>query len=97
MRREEFVFSIGFEGSAAIVDGRLRARYGGLSTRRLAEEGLFKQAICSALFSGKPDEFEEILSIYNQRTVHPVASVEELKRIYGAFGVPEGVTKIIII
>jgi hypothetical protein len=97
MRREEYVFTIGFEGSSAIVDGRLRARYGSLSSRRLAEEGLFKQAICSALFSARPGELEEVLSIYNQRTEHPVASVEELKRIYGTFGVPEGVTKIAVI
>ncbi len=97
MRREDYVFTIGYEGSAAIVDGRLRARYGRLSTRRLAEEGLYKQAVSSALYSGSPAELEEVLSVYNAHTQHPLASVEELKRIYGATGVPEGVTKIAVI
>jgi hypothetical protein len=97
MRREDYVCTIGFEGSSAIVDGRLRARYGHLSTRRLAEEGLYKQAVCSALFSGDPAELEEVLSIYNQHTEHPLGSVDELKRIYGTVGVPEGVTKIAVI
>ncbi len=91
------MFCIGYEGSSAIVDGRLRSRYGNLSSRRLAEEGLYKQAICSALFSGAAGELEEVLSIYNQHTVHPVASMEELKRIYGTFSRPEGVTKIAVI
>jgi hypothetical protein len=97
MRREDYVFCIGYEGSAAIVDLRLRARYGSLSTRRLAEEGLFKQALCSALFSGMQEELQEVLSIFNSHTEHPAASVEELTRIYGATGVPEGVTKITLI
>ncbi len=97
MRREDYVFCVGYEGSSAIVDGRLRARYGKLSSRRLAEEGLYKQAICSALFSGDAGELQEVLSIYNAHTVYPVASVQELERIYGTFGTPEGVTKIAVI
>jgi hypothetical protein len=97
MRREDFVFCIGFEGSTAIVDGRMRSRYGSLSSAALAEEGLFKQAVCSALYNGRTEELEAILSIYNARTRHPVGSVEELKRTYGTFGVPEGVTRISII
>jgi hypothetical protein len=97
MRREDYVFCVGFEGSTAIVDGRMRARYGALPSVRLAEEGLFKQAICSALHAGRPEELESILSIYNERTRFPVRSVEELKRTYGTFGVPEGVTRVTVI
>lgn len=97
MRREAFVFCIGYEGSTAIVDGKLRARYASSSTRELAEAGLFKQAICSALFAEKPQELDDVLSIFNQRTRHPVSSVDELLRIYGTFGVPEGVTRIIVV
>ena len=97
MRREDYVFCIGFEGGTAIVDGRMRSRYGSLSSVRLAEEGLFKQAICSALHGGKAEELEAILMVYNQRTEYPVRSVEELKRTYGTFGVPEGVTKVSVI
>jgi hypothetical protein len=97
MRREDYVFCIGFEGSAAIVDGRLRARYRSYSTRQLAEHGLFKQAICSALHAGRAEELQDVCTLYNERTTHPVSSVEELMRMYGTFGIPEGVTKTIII
>jgi hypothetical protein len=97
MRREDFVFCIGYEGNAAIVDGRLRARYAGYSTKPLAEAGLYKQAICSAYWSKKPEELEEILQIYNARTEHPVSSVAELSRIYGVSGFPQGVAKVTVI
>jgi hypothetical protein len=97
MRREDFVFCIGYEGNAAIVDGRLRAGYGGHSSRQLAEAGLYKQAICSAYWSKKPEELEEILQVYNSRTEHHVSSAAELSRIYGISGIPQGVLKVTVI
>jgi hypothetical protein len=97
MRREDYVFCIGYEGSAAIVDLKMRARYGSLSTRDLAEHGLYKQALCSAIHSEKPEELAEVLSIFNAHTDHPAPSVEGLLRIYGVTGVPDGVTKITLV
>lgn len=97
MHRGEYVFCIGFEGSTAIVDGRLQRRYGSYSTRQLAEEGLFKQALCSAVWSGKPEELAEVFEIFNQKTAAPVRSAEELARMYGVSGVPEGVKKVTIV
>ena len=97
MRREEYVFCIGFEGSTAIVDGKLQRRYRSHDTRQLAEEGLFKQALCSAVWGGKPEELEEVLAIFNRKTTAPVKTVEELTRIYGVSGVPEGVKKVTIV
>ncbi len=97
MRREEYVFCIGYEGSTAIVDGKLLRRCGSFSTRQLAEAGLFKQAVCSALWSGKPEELEEVLAVYNKGTVSPVKTTEELTRIFGTSGVPEGVRKVTIL
>jgi len=91
------VFCIGYEGSAAIVDGKLMRRHRSLSTRGLAEAGLFKQAICSALWNERSEELEEVLAIYNQKTPVPVRTVEELKRIFGTSGVPEGVKKVTVV
>jgi hypothetical protein len=97
MRREDFVFCIGFEGSTAIIDGRLLRRHAALSTLQLAEAGLFKQAINSALYASNPQELEEVLALYNQKTGSPAGSVEELKRIFGVSGVPEGVKKVTVV
>ncbi len=97
MRREDFVFCIGYEGGTAIVDGRQRARHGRLSTRELAEAGLFKQAVCSAFWSKKPEELEEVLHIYNSHTQNRVSTTAELSRIYGISGIPDGVLKITVV
>jgi hypothetical protein len=97
MRREDFVFCIGFEGSTAIIDGRLLRRYGSQSPRQLAESGLFKPALSAAVFGGNPQELEEVLALYNHATGSPVRSTDELKRIFGVFGVPEGVKKVTVV
>lgn len=97
MRREDYVFCIGYEGSTAIVDGKMMRRYGHLGTAQLAEAGLFKQAVCSALWGEKPEELEQVLSIYNQKSATAVSTAEDLMRIFGTFGVPEGVRKVTVV
>lgn len=97
MRREDFVFCIGFEGSTAIIDGRMLRRHRSSTTRQLAEAGLFKQAVCSAVFNDSAAELDEVLALFNARTQAPMRSVEELKRTFGVAGVPEGVKKIAVV
>jgi len=97
MRREDYVFCMGYEGSTSIVDGRLMRKYGSHTTRALAEAGLYKQAICSALWSGGKGELDEVLAGFNQRATVPVRTAEELMRIFGTTGVPEGVKKVTVV
>ncbi len=97
MRREDFVFCIGFEGGTAIVDGRMLRRHGASSSRQLAEAGLFKQAVCSAVYNGSAQELDEVLAVYNKGTSAPMRSVDELKRTFGVSGIPEGVKKVTVV
>jgi len=97
MRREDFVFCIGFEGGTAIIDGRMMRRHGSSTSRQLAEAGLFKQAVSSAVFNNSAAELDEVLAVYNERTRAPIGSVDELKRTFGVVGVPEGVKKVTVV
>ena len=97
MRREDFVFCIGFEGTTAIIDGRMMRRHGSSTSRQLAEAGLFKQAVSSAVFNNSVTELGEVLAVFNARTQAPIRSVEELKRTFGVTGVPEGVKKVTVV
>ena len=97
MRREDFVFCIGFEGTTAIIDGRMMRRHGSSTSRQLAEAGLFKQAVSSAVFNNSVAELEEILAVFNARSPASIRSVEELKRTFGVTGVPEGVKKVTVV
>ena len=48
--RGDFVFTIGYEGNTAVVDGAMKKRYGSLSAEQLAEKGLYKQALCAVIY-----------------------------------------------
>lgn len=92
--REDFLFVIGYSGGTAIVDAAQRRRYGQLDTRALAQQGLFKAALSSAIHAGSAEEMESVLASYNSATTHPVASVEHLRRLFGVFDVPPGITRV---
>ncbi len=97
MRRDDYVFCIGFEGSAAIVDGKLARAHAGWSAVRLAEAGLFKPAVAAALFDGSAADLQAVLDLYNAHGGAPVQGVEDLARTFGLSGVPDGVTKTIVV
>jgi len=95
--RKDFVFTIGYDGGTAVVDGNLKRRFGSLSTGGLAEKGLFKQALCSAVFAGKEEDLAGVLELYNARAEQKLAHVGELKRMFGVFEVPQGVTRVLVV
>ncbi len=60
------MFTIGYDGTSAVVDGNARRRYGKLSTPELAARGLFRAAYCSALRSGSAAELDSVAEAYNR-------------------------------
>ncbi|TVQ26063.1 MAG: hypothetical protein EA383_06370 [Spirochaetaceae bacterium] len=97
MKREDFVFTIGYQGSTAMVDRTARKQYGSLGTDELFREGLHRAAFCSALYSG--DEAE--LQLFSERFgavsgLGPV-SVDRLKRLFGVTTVPDNVNRVMLV
>jgi len=86
LSREEFIFTIGYDGPVAVVDGQAKKQYSKLTTRELAEKGLFRAAYSSALWSKDPKEQQIVAEIYNKITG---LSAEEssLQRFFGVFPV----------
>lgn len=85
LSREEFIFTIGYDGPAAVVDGKAKKRYGGLSTRELAEKGLFRAAYSSAVWSKAPEELETVVEIYNKISGASLSPAASLDRLFGVF------------
>jgi hypothetical protein len=83
--REDFIFTIGYDGPAAIVDGQAKKHYGTLSTRDLAEKGLFRAAYSSAIWSQEPADLEAVVKIYNQVSGSAVTVDSPLDRLFGVF------------
>ncbi|MFP4485181.1 MAG: hypothetical protein ACLFO1_10050 [Spirochaetaceae bacterium] len=93
MKREEFIFTIGYQGSAAVVDAQARRKYGKLSTIQLAERGFLKQAFSSALYSGDEGEMDELIGYFKEHTTIEADNVDALKRLFGVSEVPDAITK----
>ena len=92
LSREDFVFTIGYDGPAAVVDNQAKRKYGKLSTGELAEKGLFRAAYSSAVYSNDPQELRFVAEAYNRLRGHSPADVSEadiaaLARLFGVFPV----------
>jgi hypothetical protein len=85
LSREDFVFTIGYDGASAIVDGRAKRQYGKLSTMELAEEGLYRAAFASAFFDRekKPEIMKEFIQFFNSKAGTAFTKPEELQRLFG--------------
>jgi hypothetical protein len=101
MKRQEFVFAIGFQGDTAIVDKRAMRQYARLSTMELAEKGLFRAAFCSAVYSSDEDEMRAFIEYFGDRTTHGgtetvrMDSVDKLKRLFGVYTVPDEIKRVV--
>jgi len=89
LSREEFVFTIGYDGSAAVVDRQARRKYGKLSTRELVEKGLFRAAYASALYSKDQEEIRFVAEAFNRLRGNSPAELSEayLSTLNKLFGV----------
>jgi hypothetical protein len=97
LSREDFVFTIGYDGSAAIVDGRAKRQYGKLATMELAEEGLYRAAFASAFYDREkdPESMKEFIIFFNGKAGTSYSKAEELQRLFGVN--LEDVTKAVVL
>jgi len=95
LTRAEFIFTIGYDGPAAVIDGHAKRRFGSLSTRQLAEKGLFRAAYSSAIWSKDPEEVAAVVEIYNKASGSSFTVDSPLNRLFGVF--PVGASKSIVL
>ena len=101
MKRADYLFVIGYDGDKAVVHGQQRRRYGKLTTRQLLDQGLYRAAFCSADYAlqnaaaGAAEEVELVRATMEQLTSRPY-TVEDLRKLFGVFGVPAGIKRVIV-
>ena len=83
MKRADFVFAVGFDGSRAVVDKRSRSKYAALDTRSLADRGLFPAACRSAVFDVGEEDARYVLEKYNQVSTVQYTEIAELAGVFG--------------
>lgn len=93
--REDFIFTIGFDGAAAVVDGKAKKEFGKLPTMELARKGLYRAAFSSALYSGNPEEMKAFIEFFNQKAGTSYTEAAEFSRLFGVY--LEEISKTIIL
>ena len=83
LSREDFVFTIGYDGPAAVVDNQAKRKYGKLSTKELVEKGLFRAAYSSAVYSKERGELELVAEAYKSLGSHSAVELNALERLFG--------------
>ena len=86
--REDFVFTIGYDGPAAVVDKQAKRKYGKLSTRELVGKGLFRAAYSSAVYSGNQDDLEFVVNAFRALGDADSSGADNsaaLDRLFGVF------------
>ncbi|MFP4561928.1 MAG: hypothetical protein ACLFRY_01345 [Spirochaetia bacterium] len=94
MKESDFVFTLGYQGDTAIVDGKEARKYSSYSFERLLDEGLFKPAFCKALYNEDEEGMKKVLEAYNRISGSGYSGILSLKRLFGVFDVPEVVGKV---
>ncbi|MDR2747342.1 MAG: hypothetical protein LBB77_07850 [Treponema sp.] len=96
LSREDFIFTIGYDGPNAVVDSQAKKRYGGLSTGELAAKGLFRAAYASVIYaktSQKPEngdwksDLDALVEAYNRVSGSGLTAGSALDRLFGVFPV----------
>jgi hypothetical protein len=95
LSRGDFIFTIGYDGLAAVIDGQAKRRYGSLSTKELAEKGLFRAAYSSAVYSKDAGEIGLVAELYNKAAGTAYTAASPLDRLFGVF--PVEVKRIIVL
>ena len=85
--REDFIWTIGYDGAAAVVDSQAKRRYDSLSTAQLAEKGLFRAAYSSAVYSQDPKDMITVVEAYNKAAATSYTVSSPLERLFGVFPV----------
>lgn len=95
LRKEDFVFCIGYQGDTALVDKRAKKKYGRMSTSELLQTGLLRAAFSSAVYDDSEEDMKKVISSFNDLTGSKLKTSEEMKRLLGIFAVPEEIHKVL--
>jgi len=95
--RENFMFTVGYQGNAAIVDSISKGRYSKLSVEDLMNKGMFKPALCAALYSGDTELLETVLTLYNEYATKKIPAIDELRKVFGVSKAPSEIEKVMMI
>ncbi|AFG36309.1 hypothetical protein [Spirochaeta africana] len=97
MKREDFIFTIGYSGMTAVVDAAGRKRYGKLTPDQLLEKGLYRSAFAAAVYDDDQERLQRFVGDFREKTSIQVESVDQVRRLFGVYTVPQGISRVILV
>lgn len=83
IKREDFMFTVGFDGATAIVDGDARRRFARLDVDQLLDQGLYRAAVSAAVFDRDGPALEKIRDAFARASGSPIEDPQDLLKIFG--------------
>lgn len=93
IKREDFMFTVGYEGSTAIVDGKAKKQFGSLSVDDLIDQGQYKAAFCAALYDQDEEAMRKVRESYNSLTGSEYENSDQMRRLLGVDRVRDDIAK----
>ncbi len=92
MTKQEFVWTVGFNGNTAIINRQMKERNKDLSPKNLLEQGLVRPAVCSALWDSQTNvgALDEFAKQFSQKTAIEI-DADGLKRLVGVYTIPQNI------
>lgn len=95
LSKSDQISTIGYDGNSAIVDGKVRSRYGAMSSKDLTDAGMFREAAAAALFDKSEEEISYVVQEYNKKAGSSYTE-PQLERLFG-ISVPEQIKKVLVL
>ena len=100
LKREDFAATVGYQGTLAVVDRKVRGFMKKMTVSQALENGMYRAGFAAALYeaekSGSKDGIAEVLQKLSQVFQRPL-SEEDAKRLLGIQRVPAEIQKILLL
>lgn len=93
MKLADFKFTIGYNGSDAVVDKQAERGGAKSSVKELTDKGYYKPAFCTALYNNDEEGIQYIMDTYNKVSGSSYHTLIQLKRLFGVYAVPETISR----
>lgn len=94
MKLADFTFTVGYNGTEAIINKDTEQAGAGLSIKQLIDKGLYKPALSQAILKDDKDAIKYLRETYNEISGSNYKTDIQIMRLFGVFEVPDKITKV---
>ncbi|MGL1894654.1 MAG: hypothetical protein OCD02_23740 [Spirochaetaceae bacterium] len=94
MKLADFTFTVGYNGTEAIVNKDTEQAGSNLSIIELVDKGFYKPALSQAILNDDKDGISYLRETYNKVSGSNYKTDIQIMRLFGVYTVPDKITKV---